>query len=786
MHRTTFLSPRLPKTIVLVLLFLCSTLWAQTTSAQKTNVIVDAFIDYTDTAREVIYLHLNKSTYIKGESIGFTAYVMDKKEKMPSLLTTNLYVSIEDMNQNPIKQQLLRVNNGVTSNVIDIDDNFATGSYIVKAYTNWSRNFKEPNYFSTTVKIIDPATDAYVDTERVETAIDAQFLPESGHLLANVVNKVGVVIKDTKGYGVANATGKVFDKVGTLLTSFDVNHLGIGQFLLKPSVGDNFKIVITHNYKDFDFSFNQTIEPIGLVLNTTQHNNQLMLNVITNEQSLKYFKDQAFQLSFHNGSDLQVETLRFNDQTMINRTYNMKQLPPGITVFTLFNDRNKPIAERLAFNYNGINMHPLSKVQTAMVENDSIDVSLAFDTIDPTKFHNISVSVLPAETKSYKHHHNLISYNYLQPYIQGTVEQAKYYFTNTNAQTAADLDMLLLTQGWSSYNWNNIFNNNNSLPYDFEQGISLKANVNGNSNKPKTFMVHAIEDKVPVFVELNETQSSFQVDNTFVSDTDKVALSELGNNERLSPAKLYLQSFPNNIPKIALGLSPLEPKPDYNLKTSFDNNYMSTKTLDQVQELDEVVIMTDVTRTRNRYMELSARNIGQVRVPLDRDRDMYWTVGDWLSTFRARNIFSGDPVRDNRLGGRVYLDDVLTDASIVVNLPTNILDYAVFGYNGFNEIRFYTDLSIPARRRAKDSFTDFDLALTFTSEKKFYRPLYRLRSDDFYKHFGTISWEPHLLLNQYSKTHLKIERPLIPVTLFIEGMDHLGNPIFVEHELNLN
>ena len=254
MHKTKFLSLRLPKSLVLVLSFLCSILWVHTASAQKTDAIVDAFIDYTDTAREVIYLHLNKSTYIKGESIGFTAYVMDKKEKMPSLLTTNLYVSIEDMNQNPIKQQLLRVNNGVTSNVIDIDDKFATGSYIVKAYTNWSRNFKEPNYFATTIKIIDPATDAYVDTERVETAIDAQFLPESGHLLANVVNKVGVVIKDTKGYGLSNASGKVFDNDGQLLTSFEVNHLGIGQFLLKPSVGDAYSIVITHNYKAVSYT----------------------------------------------------------------------------------------------------------------------------------------------------------------------------------------------------------------------------------------------------------------------------------------------------------------------------------------------------------------------------------------------------------------------------------------------------------------------------------------------------------------------------------------------------
>jgi hypothetical protein len=45
-------------------------------TAQEERDLVDAFIDHTDNAREVIYLHLNKSTYIKGESVGFTAYVI--------------------------------------------------------------------------------------------------------------------------------------------------------------------------------------------------------------------------------------------------------------------------------------------------------------------------------------------------------------------------------------------------------------------------------------------------------------------------------------------------------------------------------------------------------------------------------------------------------------------------------------------------------------------------------------------------------------------------------------
>ena len=46
--------------------------------SQEEEKLVKSYTDYHKTAREIVYLHLNKSTYIKGEDIGFTAYVLDK------------------------------------------------------------------------------------------------------------------------------------------------------------------------------------------------------------------------------------------------------------------------------------------------------------------------------------------------------------------------------------------------------------------------------------------------------------------------------------------------------------------------------------------------------------------------------------------------------------------------------------------------------------------------------------------------------------------------------------
>ena len=47
--------------------------------AQKLDNVLDQFESYAELPREVAYLHLHKSVFLKGEQIGYKAYVMDKK-----------------------------------------------------------------------------------------------------------------------------------------------------------------------------------------------------------------------------------------------------------------------------------------------------------------------------------------------------------------------------------------------------------------------------------------------------------------------------------------------------------------------------------------------------------------------------------------------------------------------------------------------------------------------------------------------------------------------------------
>ena len=102
----------------------------------KESKIDSSFINYVKKPREVAYSHLNKSTFIIGEDIGFTTYILNSTTNLLSSFTSNLYCVIKDENEKVVKKQLIKVENGVAHNSILIDSLFTSGTYKFFAFTN--------------------------------------------------------------------------------------------------------------------------------------------------------------------------------------------------------------------------------------------------------------------------------------------------------------------------------------------------------------------------------------------------------------------------------------------------------------------------------------------------------------------------------------------------------------------------------------------------------------------------------------------------------------------------
>ena len=82
---------------------------------------------------------------------------------------------------------------------------------------------------------------------------------------------------------------------------------------------------------------------------------------------------------------------------------------------------------------------------------------------------------------------NILANLLLTANLKGNVEQPAYYFNHTDAKAAFDLDVLLLTQGYRSFDWKPIAGNNNTATRQYlsEQALQISGTVfAAGSNRP--------------------------------------------------------------------------------------------------------------------------------------------------------------------------------------------------------------------------------------------------------------------------------------------------------------
>ncbi|MFD2916810.1 hypothetical protein [Psychroserpens luteus] len=788
-------------------------------NSQNSNdtLLFEAYKNYSKLPRETTYGHLNKSTLIKGESLGFSIYLFDKYTKKSSTQTKNVYITIQNRSGKVLKKQMILAENGVASGIIEIDSLFKSGNYVFKAYTNWMRNFEEQNFYVQHIKVINPDDDAFIEADDDELFdLDAQFLPEGGHLLLNTKNTVGVVIKDDYGFGVPNLKGKVLDSNGEEVTNFETNIHGISKFEFTPLA----RTVYTVSFSDEEQT-EITLdigESKGINMSLIDTNDKIALVFRTNEMTLQDIANKSFKLTIGNGSLLNVSDIIFNDNSEIKAFISHKDLTPGMNIITLFDENNKPLLERLYFNYDGIKSI-VTGVPSVEKINDSLIISIPSSTINSKLFNNLSISVLPSNTKSYNHHHNIFSYTFLQPYIKGRIENARYYFTNPDKKKRAELDNLLITQGWSSYDWTTIFNNPPSNQYEFEDGISINANLN--NTKGDTFLIYPLQNSPSVTVGIKEGESSFSARGFLPLKNEPLRIGMIDKQNRVNKPNLYVQFSPIEIPGLGHKFSSLNYK--NNNAFRYDASLpILDESWNKIETLDTVLLT--VKKEEERIEKIKRLNRGRVYVFDENKRNNIPDFASYISSKGYTAVVLIHPDKPNELkiesnirktygtvtetsegieiysnvAPLIYLDKMLiADFNQLMYLDMSSVDYIIIDKQGIGEgmrgsngvIKIFTNplLRTEGSNYSVEAYQNIKFPQSFTISKKFYTPTYSTYLNEFYQNYGVIDWFPNCKTNNIGTTQVKVlNTKNKEIKLFIEGIANDGEFISEEKIITIN
>ncbi len=121
--------------IIYVFLFATKS-YAQNLLENEAEVFANA------TEAEKIYLQLSGTTFNTSETIWFKAIVTDVLDHVPTTKSGVLHVELLDpLNKRILDENLLKISSGVANGFFQLHSSYPEGKYMVRAYTEWNKNF---------------------------------------------------------------------------------------------------------------------------------------------------------------------------------------------------------------------------------------------------------------------------------------------------------------------------------------------------------------------------------------------------------------------------------------------------------------------------------------------------------------------------------------------------------------------------------------------------------------------------------------------------------------------
>src|ERR1700721_2638940 len=129
---------------LIFLLVLSASVWGQD-DAQ--HFIQSRFNQYNEQVlQEKVFVHTDKSFYLAGEVLWFKIYNVEGSSNTPLDLSKLAYVEILNTEQKAVLQAKVSLKKGSGSGSFFLPLSLISGNYILRAYTNWMKNFS-PEYF---------------------------------------------------------------------------------------------------------------------------------------------------------------------------------------------------------------------------------------------------------------------------------------------------------------------------------------------------------------------------------------------------------------------------------------------------------------------------------------------------------------------------------------------------------------------------------------------------------------------------------------------------------------
>lgn len=449
---------------------------------------------------ERVYMQFDNGCYFLGETIWFKAHVTSNNDDRPTEFSRVLYVELLAPEGYVIKTEKYEIGeDGTCVGEIYLDPLYLSGFFEIRAYTRYMLNWGDSMAFSRVFPVFDKVNGnnwefrnmldrkrgfhAYdIDKEENSEECILKFYPEGGHLVDGLESRVAYEI--TCGGKECHEEITILDRKRVVLKTTPL-HMGKGVFAFTPSAEAKYMAVVNvknSKGKEKKYSFKlPDVESRGVALQVHENDSCFRFDI---KNTLPSSSSLAFAL-LHRSSIGYYNKINSSDTAIV---YTPDVLPEGVCRAVVFSGE-VPLAERLFFVEHDtllkndravvrlnitVNGEPVHKFTPAPHERITV-VAERCDSMPLESTAQFAVSVADeAGVQQSSWSYSMYTYLLLGSELKGYIPNVAQYFNPENRERKAHLDLLMMTNGWTAYDWSKLTSDETSSLVAPEKGLTLR------------------------------------------------------------------------------------------------------------------------------------------------------------------------------------------------------------------------------------------------------------------------------------------------------------------------
>jgi len=763
---------------------------------------------------EKIYLQLNKPSYERMDTIWFKVYTVIGSAHQLSAVSGVAYAELMK-DDSVIRHLNLKLESGTAASNFILPPNIESGIYHIRAYTDWMKNEGPSGFYDQPLKIgdgplIGKAT--IVSTKKITAPLtntpaeaDVQFFPEGGYLVIGLRSVVAFKATNPDG-SPAIVSVNITDPDGNDVAVAESGHEGMGIFAFTPQEDKSYKANI-------HFS-NSSVQTIALPQALTEGytftiNNRgkdtLVVKIAANTPLLKSKAGTGFYVIAQSGGKVYYTTSSKLNESVYSIRIAKNHFPTGVIRFTLFSGIGEPMNERVVFIQQPDNLNlKINSGKSTFAPGEKINLELTGSSptnqpvIGSFSTAVISESKVPVNGATEP---TIFSQLLLSSEIHGTINDPGYYLANQDDKTIADLDMLMLTQGYRKLEWKRLLDSVNKMPkYAASSGLSISgrvASINNNKPLPNAKVTLFIASKQFTLDTLTDIDGKFVFAGLDIDDAVRIIIKakSANNSNNVNIVIDQPEKIPNSI--------------TFNKKlTSITSGTLKNSNPNDEKPSNDSKLLKEVNvnqRVKNSAPDLSysanlngGGNADQVVMGADLATMGCVTIAECLASKLSMVSVRGNNVSYVGRGGggpmTVFINGTIGSLNGIsagdiysIEVLTSVHYKAIYGHDAAHGLLLITTKrGIPDNERIPPEKTPGLVNYEFNGYYKagsFYTPKYNSPTDAPKQDArSAIYWKPDILTDKNGKANLEFYNAgKGTYRVVVEGIDdegHLGRQVF--------